>query len=150
MPVCVLLQRRSSRLVSRSCREEEIRRQEQLEEEAAAAASIAEQAEAAALAAAARAMAVVPTTASGAPAAQLLDVLPEQRLALLIEQVGALVPSRLPAAQYIVQCGALALLLPVLHCSTRHPACQLLFYCCQLLVVHQAQSAGVVGLKKAA
>ena len=81
-------QRRSSRLVSRHCKEEELRRQEHLEAQAAAAATVAEQAEAAAAAAAARAMAVVPTTSSGAPAGQLLDVLPEQRLAMLVQQVG--------------------------------------------------------------
>ncbi len=85
-PAC--LQRRSSRLVSRQCKEEEARRQQELEAAAAAAASAAEQAEAAAAAAAARAMAVVPTTAKGAPAKQLLDVLPEQRLGLLLKQVG--------------------------------------------------------------
>jgi hypothetical protein len=86
---CLFLQRRSSRLVSRHSKEEEARRQEQLEAQAAEAASVAEQAEAAAAAAAARAMAVVPLTASGKPARQLLDVLPEQRLAMLLEQVGA-------------------------------------------------------------
>ena len=82
------LQRRSSRLVSRQCKEEEARRQQELEAAAAAAASAAEQAEAAAAEAAARAMAVVPTTAKGAPAKRLLDVLPEQRLGLLLKQVG--------------------------------------------------------------
>lgn len=74
--------------MSRQCKEEEARRQQELEAAAAAAASAAEQAEAAAAAAAARAMAVVPTTAKGAPAKQLLDVLPEQRLGLLLAQVG--------------------------------------------------------------
>lgn len=85
--LCSLLQRRSSRVASRHSKEEELRRQQELEAQAAAAASAAEQAEAAAAAAAARAMAVVPTTAHGAPAKQLLDVLPEQRLALLLQQV---------------------------------------------------------------
>lgn len=80
------LQRRSSRVASRYSKEEEARRQQELELQALAAATAAEQAEAAAAAAAARAMAVVPTTASGAPATQLLDVLPEQRLALLLQQ----------------------------------------------------------------
>lgn len=75
-------------MASRHSKEEELRRQAELEAQAAAAASAAEAAEAAAAAAAARAMAVVPTTASGAPAKQLLDVLPEQRLALLLQQVG--------------------------------------------------------------
>ncbi|EFN53262.1 hypothetical protein CHLNCDRAFT_58651 [Chlorella variabilis] len=83
-------ERRSSRLVSRHCKEEELRRQEHLEAQAAAAATVAEQAEAAAAAAAARAMAVVPTTSSGAPAGQLLDVLPEQRLAMLVQQLAEL------------------------------------------------------------
>ena len=65
-----------------------MRRQQELEAQALAAATAAEQAEAAAAAAATRAMAVVPTTASGTPAQQLLDVLPEQRVALLLQQVG--------------------------------------------------------------
>ncbi|KAL4435851.1 hypothetical protein ABPG77_000613 [Micractinium sp. CCAP 211/92] len=80
-------ERRSSRLVSRHCKEEEQRRQWELEAQALAAATAAEQAEAAAAAAAARAMAEVPTTSTGAPARQLLDVLPEQRLALLLQQL---------------------------------------------------------------
>lgn len=80
-------ERRSSRLVSRHCKEEEQRRQWDLEAQALAAASAAEQAELAAAAATARAMAVVPTTASGEPAVQLLDVLPEQQLALLVQQL---------------------------------------------------------------
>ncbi|PSC71102.1 peregrin isoform X2 [Micractinium conductrix] len=83
-------ERRSSRLVSRHSREEEQRRQLELEAQALAAASAAEQAEAAAAVAAARAMAEVPTTASGAAAKQLLDVLPEQRLALLLDQLHVL------------------------------------------------------------
>lgn len=87
LPSAYLLQRRSSRLVSRHCKEEEQRRQWELEAQALAAASAAEQAEAAAAAAAARAMAEVPATSTGAPAQQLLDVLPEQRLALLLLQL---------------------------------------------------------------
>ncbi|KAL4458738.1 hypothetical protein ABPG75_013603 [Micractinium tetrahymenae] len=83
-------ERRSSRLVSRHCKEEEQRRQWELEAQALAAATAAEQAEAAAAAAAARAMADVPTTSTGAPAEQLLDVLPEQRLALLLQQLAQL------------------------------------------------------------
>ena len=73
--------------MSRHSKEEEQKRQQELEAQALAAATAAEQAEAAAAAAAARAMAQVPTTASGAPAKQLLDVLPDQRLALLLQQV---------------------------------------------------------------
>ena len=92
-----MLQRRSSRLVSRHSKEEEHKRQQELEAQALAAATAAEQAEAAAAAAAARAMAQVPTTASGAPAKQLLDVLPDQRLALLLQQVrAAVMPACLP------------------------------------------------------